>query len=1038
MWFRPSYMEGDSMILAWTPSASETVFTEVTATLTFNDDDIRAVYMDWDDGTDSAGAQSNKKEEAVYQWYQTTEPKKVVVLKHTYTASGTFNPVVQTVNSKGFFSRYTSSGAAASDSPKPYTDATTAGTWPKMAMADGTATGIMRIENRTVKSGIDNSIFNVEGPKDLFVSVAPTLSAAELAYLCETGAAATGKVEIDVKCELTYGIRDGDGGAGTQTDTGGEKIVKTLSLVLSGANLTGNVTGIRNVLASGAHNLGALESGAQVSNILEVKYKNPKYMGTNTAAYTENEVFNRFKVFFVASSSALAKYVPVTYVSAGDPIKKASEPISNFTMDFSQSRAKASNISLASYRYDIGKSWFQSANTWGTGSATTFSDATSGTSVTKVSAYTYMTRPDGLYNATAAYNVFSTAATSIWDTTASDSIQDQIVLDDYGRFYPQYHLTRMSTEPSSSADNISTITDNKPDVFRITPAISWSTTSNGTTAASAANAKIFPTKIQDSGTNASRSKLYTAEAFNNTSGSSGLVDLAAVNDMTFYDVSNTARANAREYLLLMFDKKTNKVFFNMSPYADNIMSALGTDPVWGIAGVSYLAIENKDTPLQNAYWRPLEFDDSTAVTKEYRDVSNEKYTNVKASLSKSGYLSFDMPLDWQNISLSGACGGVFNKTTIPLAGDAHTFDLGATLAIGTVGTAVAGTVIGDYIPFTMTTNPIPSTVSNSDVGSFKYMFIRVDDGTPAVSGAYWVTKDGADGYDSASGILYLHLGKKEKTTGATITKGYIRRVNSYDVLDGFSKVFMASGGSATELPGVGDSTLGGQGWSVPWTNTYQIISGSTVGDALEDAWAGTEKYLLKVVLSGTDAPSTNIFPEIWNIFDATRGYGDIVREVDNSAYNLNSLSITSDISVSRAGNFYQAITRKGKVFIARVGTPIQTISFGSVALGDTTSATPFVTWGARNTLYGHLHMVRKIQADGVRVYWDEPQKDGTYVRFWGVVTDVAETLPAGGPRVIINYTFNMVVEEIALIDANFKLMTDVFPLGSVEYDRSYT
>ena len=1035
MWFRPSYMEGDRVILGWSPSASETVFTEVTATLTFNDDDIRAVYIDWDDGTTSAGVQSNKKENAVYQWYQTTEPQKEIEVKHTYTASGTFNPVVQTVNSRGFFSRYTSSGAVAADSPRPYTDATVAGTWPKMAMADGISTGIMKIENRTVKSGIDNSIFNVEGPKDLFVQVAPTLSAAELAYLCETGAAATGKVEIDVKCELTYGIRDGDGGAGTQTDTGGEKIVKTLPLVLSGAHITGNggaVEGIRNVLASGAHNLGALESGAQVSNILEVKYKNPKYMGTNTAAYTENEVFNRFKVFFVASSSALAKYVPVTYVSAGDPIKKASEPISNFTMDFSQSRAKASNISIASYRYDIGKSWFQSANAWETGSATTFSDATSGTSATKVGAYTYMTRPDGLYGATAAYNVFSTAATSKWDTTASDSIQDQIVLDDYGRFYPQYHLTRMSAMPSSSAALVSTITDNKPDVFRITPAISWSINSD-TTTATQANARIFPSKVIDSGTNASRSKLYTAEAFNNTSGSSGLVDLAAMNSMTFYDVSNTARANAREYLLLMFDKKTNNVFFNMSPYADNIMSSLGTDPLWGIAGVSYLAVENKDTPLQNAYWRPLEFDDTTAVHKEYRDASNEKYTNMKASLSKSGYLSFDMPLDWQNISLSGACGGVFNKTTIPTAtGD---FDLGAELAIGSVGTSVDGTVIGDYIPFTMTTNPIPSTVSNSGIGSFKYMFIRVDNETPAVSGAYWITKDGADGYDSATDKIYLHLGDKSSTTGVGITKGYIRRVNVYDVLDGFSKVYMPSGGSATQLFGVGDDA---SNWGVPWNNSYNIISGSTVGDAIEDAWAGTEKYLLKVVLSGTDATSTNIFPEIWNIFDATRGYGDIVREIDNSAYNLNSLSLVSDVGVSRAGNFYQAITRKGKVFIARVGTPIQTISFGSVAMGDTTSATPFTTWGARNTLYGHLHMVRKIQADGVRVYWDEPQKDGTYVRFWGVVTDVAETHPAGGPRVIISYTFNMVVEEIALIDANFKLMTDVFPLGSVEYDRSYT
>jgi hypothetical protein len=44
----------------------------------------------------------------------------------------------------------------------------------------------------------------------------------------------------------------------------------------------------------------------------------------------------------------------------------------------------------------------------------------------------------------------------------------------------------------------------------------------------------------------------------------------------------------------------------------------------------------------------------------------------------------------------------------------------------------------------------------------------------------------------------------------------------------------------------------------------------------------------------------------------------------------------------------------------------------------------------------------------------------------------------GGPRAVVGYNFNMVVEEIALIDSNFKLMTDVFPLGSVEDDRSYT
>jgi hypothetical protein len=357
----------------------------------------------------------------------------------------------------------------------------------------------------------------------------------------------------------------------------------------------------------------------------------------------------------------------------------------------------------------------------------------------------------------------------------------------------------------------------------------------------------------------------------------------------------------------------------------------------------------------------------------------------------------------------------------------------AGLATGTVGTAADGTVIGDYIPYTMTANPISALASDSDIGSFKYMFIRVDDGTPTVSGAYWISKDGDSGYDSANDKIYLHLGDKSSTTGAGITKGYIKRVNVYDIIDGFSKVYMPVGGSATQLFGVGDAG----NWSTAWNNTYSINTGNTIGPQIASAWS-SEKYLLKIVLSGATTATNNLYPEIWNVFDATRGYTSVIKSVDDSSYSLNSLSITSDVSVTRAGNYFQAITRKGKVFIARVGTPIQTISFDSVALGDSSSSTAFEDYGDPSTLYGHLHMVRKLQADNVRVYWDEIQKDGTYVRFWGMVTSVSESLATGGPRAIQSYNFNMIVEEIALLDNNHTLMTDIFPLGSVEYARDYS
>ena len=78
---------------------------ELTAKFTFLDDDVRAVYIDWDDGT------SNLKTQANYQWVEIDEPKRIINVNHTYTASGAFNPVVQFINSDGFVSRYYSNEA---------------------------------------------------------------------------------------------------------------------------------------------------------------------------------------------------------------------------------------------------------------------------------------------------------------------------------------------------------------------------------------------------------------------------------------------------------------------------------------------------------------------------------------------------------------------------------------------------------------------------------------------------------------------------------------------------------------------------------------------------------------------------------------------------------------------------------------------------------------------------------------------------------------------------------------------------------------
>ena len=89
-------------------------------------------------------------------------------------------------------------------------------------------------------------------------------------------------------------------------------------------------------------------------------------------------------------------------------------------------------------------------------------------------------------------------------------------------------------------------------------------------------------------------------------------------------------------------------------------------------------------------------------------------------------------------------------------------------------------------------------------------------------------------------------------------------------------------------------------------------------------------------------------------------------------------------------------------------------------------------------MYGHLHKVRELQSNDVRVYWDEKQKDGTFVRFWGIIKNVDETLGTGGPRAVLSYSFNMAVEEIALLDIDGDFMTGIFPIGGVLDARTYT
>ncbi|WP_293320367.1 hypothetical protein, partial [Phenylobacterium sp.] len=143
---------------------------EIYAKVSFRSPTVRAVYVDWDDGI------SNKVTESNFQWATTTEPTDSIVLAHTYNATGTFNPVVQTVNSEGFVSKFYSNEAS-NDNVSPFAQLTTVS---GVTVSDENPTAIMRVENTTMNSGIDNSILETEGPQKVYIAIAPHLSQAEL------------------------------------------------------------------------------------------------------------------------------------------------------------------------------------------------------------------------------------------------------------------------------------------------------------------------------------------------------------------------------------------------------------------------------------------------------------------------------------------------------------------------------------------------------------------------------------------------------------------------------------------------------------------------------------------------------------------------------------------------------------------------------------------------------------------------------------------------------------------------------------------
>jgi hypothetical protein len=983
------------MGLSW-DDATITVGTEATATITFNDDDVAWVYVDWGDGED------NSIENAIYQWERLKTDSKTITLTHIYNKVGIFYPVIRTVNNQGFLSKYYyDNGLTPTTIPEPKEQVTNI---TSINVSDGTPSGVMRVENKVVKSGIDNSIFK-EGAKDVFLYRPPILSS--------TSALVTPPVEI--LFEITYidampqtAVTDtGTKGIDT-TDTGVSQKVRTLTGVMhNGTN------------SSSASKIAAL---GKVVQILEFKQLTIKRVGDTDANVNE---FNKMKTFLIAESDADSLYYPISYVSNGDPIKKSSDR--NVTLDFTQSTAKASNQSIANHYVDNGKIFFcPTDDRWQATSATQLTDATKTSESTKLESYTYMTKPKGVHDTAGSGGLYKTfninnaaelapsshnqTVGSVGDANyVSRTVANQFAIDDFNKFYDQHYLARANVRTVGGTNGA---LDTFKFVYRASPPQDSS--------------NLF---IDSNSLSAD----YTSGSYYNAfeGGTQSPVDIAGWNSTDYESQDGSTDRNATEYLVLANDVKTNKIFFNISPFAqDFTFVASGNTAKTGItvAGVYYLrtgTLVEGDQFTEFAEWVPVKFKDTTKVTREIRDAGNSNFVDYTSSFTKPGYIEFDMPNDWAKISASGLTGGVFNQVGSPAGALAGGYSKTLSSVTLTKTFNNGGPNPYGFKQVELTTSEL-SSYKSRDIGQFEYVY-QVTSGSPAPTNkVYWVVSGNTSTnrlylLDAAGAVIH-------GTASGTAMHGYMRKINAYDVFDGVFK--FGDDSDAGNVPDVGVTNY-------PYTFMWNDSAEKTL---LTNSFSNV--YPIKIVLDGGGTGTTVTHfesgtrpgAELWDVLPYNNSNSQVIIQKDNTSFDMSFMELTSDVSITYAGTYYSSISKNGKVTIIRTGTPIQKITFAGNALGDEAT----FSFSEEYLSYNTLHKLRRIEAEAVRVMWDEKQKDGTYVRFFGYIEGVTETHSNQGPKASKPFSFTMIVEEICLLESTGVLMSDIIPLGGVADGNTYS
>jgi hypothetical protein len=1073
------------MSLTWEDDSIE-VYTTATANLTFADDDVNKVFIDWGDGT------SQTLKEGINQWSDLSKSSANASFTHTYTKTGSFAPVIRTVNKRGYVSKYYGSASTNSDL-KPYESRGSAIS--PITITDGAPTSLLKIENKQVLSGIDNNIFN-EGPKDVYIQLAPTLASGLsgdniLTMGNWTDPALQGGYKMTVEAILATPTISGSMEYGYNTAV----VPITKHFQLDDPPYQMNLTSGSSLSISGA---------SKIVGINKVTLNTLRFPEASGATDATVNNLNKVKFFLIAQGDS-GFYYPITYVSNGDPIKSLNDERRLVRLDSSESRTKASNASCSSFNYDNGKFSWAPFSQWQASGATALSGNTQTVKKNITEGYTYYTRPDGLQglgypgsmmgflpppftntHTVVGHDAKGAGITAGFVGSTSLHVQDQFTLNPFNQFYDYHHLARMTTK--TDTDKVSSL-DTFDIVARVDPPRD---------AGDASTQNYRPSYFMNStglvgSVSGTLSYMYTTGSYMNALASNGQTGTSwsgtrlapqvptdqypIMENWGLYEntksgtdggvagnFDNDYKREAPEYFILGNDVPYSKLFCEVTPYASGMTArtnlgdeiGLGTQSGNRIAGVYYLRVTNEeynDKFTQKCEWVPLEFEDTTKISKEYRNSSSATYEEKSTSLARPGYIQYNEPSDWGKISLSGMGGGLWGCSGTGVeqpAPNVYNSSNDYSINLGTLTFEEVVPNTGKWPSFNQIVlsganiGTLLSKYTDAQLSDYKYLMHVSGNGPISTASDHgrvaWLASSSI-----ADNKLYIISGTQQAVPIDWVSGSndwFIRRINHYEVFEGSSKV--DNGGLPPNL----DISATGAGFGPGNVFQYPYVfswggNNIEVKNDISSQWGGTELYPLKIIVSGAGFSLTSganggvgmnqMGPELWNILPFDNTNSQLIIQKDNTAFDLSYMPINSDVSMNYAGTFYQAITKGGRVFIVRTGTPIQTITLASKAMGTEQS----FSYSDEYTSFGILEKIRNAQASATRVMWDEKQKDGTWVRFFGVITSVSETHSVNGPRAPRDFNAELVVEEICLIDSAGELISGIVPLGGIADARTF-